>query len=77
MGRHHTNRQLTYWIEFEPKKATDAIVDAHRKSGGYRDDAAAQLGVSLRTLYRWIEKLGIGNLLDEQFGRYGGPPRKC
>ena len=35
----------------------EAVIDALRQSGGHRNDAAKLLGVSERTLYRYVQKL--------------------
>lgn len=48
------------------KSNLDIIVKALEKHGGNRKLAAKEVGISERTLYRWIEKYNLDKKLDKQ-----------
>ncbi|MDH3355784.1 MAG: sigma-54 dependent transcriptional regulator, partial [Chromatiales bacterium] len=57
-GSQNETRSLTELLKPRGARLSDeAVIDALKKSGGHRSDAARLLGVSERTLYRYVQKL--------------------
>ena len=50
---------LTSVIEIDPKGAAATIVQAYKKAGASMRAAAALLGVTERTVHRWVDKLDL------------------
>lgn len=56
---------ISVLIHEAPETAVEAILKAHRKTKGNTVHAARELGVSHRTLRRWIVQLGCQAKIDE------------
>lgn len=57
-GSHDPAKSIDDLLKPRGTRITDeAVIDALRQSGGHRNDAAKLLGVSERTLYRYVQKL--------------------
>ena len=72
--------QLAALAAIDPERAVLAILDALEQGEGRRDRAARVLGVSQRTLYRWIGQLDAWDRIDAHLDALGhprlpGPPR--
>jgi len=72
---------LAYKVHAAQEVAKQEILDALHRCEGDRDLAAKMIGVSLRTLYRYIQVLKMYPEIDEAYERwgfekFGGPPRK-
>lgn len=62
------------------KKAIDKITKAFVKAGGNISKTAGLLETDVRTVFRWVERLGIREELDREAEKHGfpaaaGPPR--
>lgn len=51
-------------VHLEPKEAKERILAAYREVGGLAEPAAMNLGVTKRTLNRWIALLNLRNSVD-------------
>ncbi len=51
-------------VQFAPAKATETILEAFRAAGANLKAAAENLGVTERTLHRYVDTLGIARQLE-------------
>jgi len=69
-------------VHADPDRARQTILDAIRDQKGNRRSAAAALGTTHRSLYRYIERLRLWDAIDRviedgQFATHQGPPRSA
>ncbi len=78
-GKHH---MLTHLMHVDPKLAGEQILDALRRGGMNRGEAAGLLRCGYSTLLRWIEDLQLDAAIERMTqqalreGWYRGPARK-
>lgn len=46
-------------IRLYPEEAKKLLLDSYRKAGGSATGAAARLGCSAQTFFRWVEAVGV------------------
>jgi transposase-like protein len=63
--RHH---EMSAVVRHQPVEARRRIVEAYERAGCRLVDAAALLGVTSRTLDRWIDQLGVEAVLRKMRG---------
>lgn len=61
-------KKFEIWKERLRREHTRAIEEALELSGGLLPEAAELLGVSSRTLRRWLEKMDLGHLSTYRSG---------
>lgn len=64
-GRGYRKIALGSDVEFHPAEATRTIIEAFRSAGANLRATAESLGVTERTLHRYVEALGIGRQLED------------
>lgn len=70
-----TLHEIGALIRTDPELAKTKILDALRATDGNRERAARVLGAGARSLYRWIERLGIWSEVDAIREPLPAPPR--
>lgn len=63
-GRGYRPVALGADVQFRPAEATATIIEAFRAAGANMRAAGERLGITERTLYRYVESLGISRQLD-------------
>lgn len=58
------HRELGYLVRFKKPEAERIIREAYSDAGGLLEQAAIDLGVSSRTLQRYVRQLGIWSKAD-------------
>jgi transcriptional regulator of acetoin/glycerol metabolism len=56
-------------LEHDPGAVRCAILRAYLASGGSPEGAAEELGISRRTLLRWVHRLGLAQMIGERWPR--------
>lgn len=64
-GRGYRKIPLGSDVDFHPAEATQTILAAFRNAGANLRATAESLGVTERTLHRYVEALGIGRQLED------------
>lgn len=64
-------------MDLEREAATTAIFQALAATDGDRQEAAKKLNMSIRTFYRYLDKLDLHPMLERcGWRQHGGPPRR-
>jgi hypothetical protein len=56
--------ELGLLARLRPDDAAEKILKAYRAGKGHNPDAALHLGIGVRTLERWVTRLGIRERVD-------------
>ena len=66
--------ELMYLVEVDPERARAKILKAFKKSKGNATHAADDLAIDLRTLQRYLDRLGMKERIDQYRKRVGFYP---
>lgn len=61
----YKEQELGLLIKCKPTEATEILIRAFIKSGGHVENAATLLGAHKRSIFRWVNILGINDEIDK------------